>query len=223
VHEVTRGRRTVAAIVVGPVTESPLVFVKPGSYTSEEGKSKSAFTRGTLYFRHGAKSEPATSADLRAFIERRLETIRQDWLGGINRVISAPTGTEIVGIERTADAEGEPTRIRITTDADAPVYGQVSRDETHPYRQTELIKEVNKKLPGSKRINDYDSLSIRRAHNINAKTRPDFAYQPKFASCQYSDAFVDWIVEHYRKDSQFFEKARARYYELTQRGNGSSA
>ena len=36
----------------------PMVFVKPGTYDVGGGKQKTAFAQGTVYFRHGAKSEP---------------------------------------------------------------------------------------------------------------------------------------------------------------------
>ena len=135
----------------------------------------------------------------------------------IRRIISAPAGSEFIAIERAADPQGEPTRIRITDDPDAPVYGPISRDETHPYRQTELLEEANKKLPKGAQITSHDSLSVRRAHAIDETSRPDFVYQPKFGSPQYSDAFVDWMVTRHSRDNEFFEKARQRYYDLTQR------
>lgn len=213
VHEIRRANRKCAALIIGPAVEAPLVFVREGKYNDSQGKAKQAFARGAPYFRHGAKSEPGTSADLRAFIERRLDRIRETWLGGIRRVVEASGGSEIVAIQRTEDAKGE-TRIRITTDEDAPVYGRVSADDTHPYRQTELIDEVNRKLPEKTTVNAYDVLSVRRAHGIDEKTQPDFVHLPKFGAQQYSDAFVDWLVEQHRQDGQFFSKARDAYYRL---------
>jgi hypothetical protein len=61
IREVTRGGGSVATIVVGPAEEAPLTFVRPGTYPdpARAGRHKSAFGRG-VYFRHGAKSEPAT-------------------------------------------------------------------------------------------------------------------------------------------------------------------
>lgn len=32
---------------------------------------------------------------------------------------------------------------------------------------------------------------------------------------QYSDAFLDWLEERYRADSDFFERAKADYYQQT--------
>jgi len=219
VQEASRAGTKVAAIVIGPAIDAPLVFTKPGKYTDEQGKDKTAFVKGAVYFRHSSKSEPATSADLRAFIERRLEVVRKTWLEGVKTVVTAPHDAEIVAIQRSQERAGQGTRIRITTDEDAQVYGRIDPDVTHPYRQKELIEQVNQRLPGAKTINSRDILSIRRAHGIDEGTNPDFAHLPKFGGLQYSDAFVDWIVGEHRTDNAFFDKARARLYQLQHGGS----
>ena len=53
----TRRGYPVAAISVSPV-RIPIVFTAPGTYDVGGGKQKTAFSKGTVYFRHGAKSEP---------------------------------------------------------------------------------------------------------------------------------------------------------------------
>lgn len=215
VAAVTRSENRVAAIVVGPAEEAPLTFVRPGTYPDPQrpDRQKSAFGRG-VYVRHGAKSEPATREDLRVFINRRLNTIRDDWLGDIRQVMTAPEGAEIVAIERTENDEGERT-IRITTDENAPLYRLADWDVTHPYRQTELVPEVNGRLPDDVTFNSHDVLSVRRAHGIDEQTRPEFIHRPRFGWYQYSNAFVQWLIEQYDRDTEFFAKARTRYYELT--------
>jgi predicted HTH transcriptional regulator len=45
----------------------PLVFTRVGTYEVAHGRQKTVFSVGTVYFRHGAKSEPGTSEDLRMF------------------------------------------------------------------------------------------------------------------------------------------------------------
>lgn len=196
IGSVSRNRRPATAIVVGPAGEAPLTLAG----------------RGPL-IRHGAKNEPMTRADLRAFIDRRLKKVSKDWLGGIKRVMTAPSGSEIVAIQRTEDEQGERA-IRITTDENAPLYRAVDFDITHPYRQTELIPEVNRRLPHGVEINTHDLISVRRTHLIDHETQPDFVHRPRFGSNQYSDAFVDWLVEQCERDPAFFTKARERYHEL---------
>jgi hypothetical protein len=142
-----------------------------------------------------------------------LNLIRDDWLGGIRQVMTAPEGAEIVAIERSESDEGERA-IRITTDEDAPLYRLADWDVTHPYRQTELIPEVKGRLPDDVTFNGHDVVSVRRAHDIDEQTRPEFVHRPRFGWYQYSDAFVLWLIEQYERDTSFFAKARARYHEL---------
>src|SRR5262249_30282437 len=72
----------------------PMVFASTGNYESG-GKQKNAFHKGTVYFRHGAKSEPGTTDDLRAALEREMDRVRSSWLDGIQKVVTAPVGATI--------------------------------------------------------------------------------------------------------------------------------
>jgi hypothetical protein len=130
-------------------------------------------------------------------------------IGDIKRVITAPSGSEIVAIERSEDQLGERV-IRITTDAHAPLYRAIDFDVTHPYRQKELIEEVNSRLPEDKAVNAYEFQAIKRTYDID----PDFVHLPRFGTNQYSQAFVDWLVEGIDRDPGFVARARARYHEL---------
>jgi len=86
--------KPVATIVISRVP-IPMVFVQPGTYDVGNGKQKTAFGRGTIYFRHGAKSETAHPRDLRIVLERELERVRKSWLGNIRKVVSAPAGSRV--------------------------------------------------------------------------------------------------------------------------------
>lgn len=206
VHDITRGTTSATAIVVESVVGAPLVFTRQGR--TEAGV---AFNRGGLYFRHGAKSEPGTGDDVRDFILRQLDATRQQWLRNIRQVMHAPDGAEVAVIETAErDDEGRPTLIRLTTDPSAPLYGQLDPDRSHPYRQKEVITEVNRRLDG-RSVNAFDVLSVRRVHSITEDTRPEFVHVPKFGSPQYSDAFVDWLLEQDARDPEFFTKAKSGY------------
>lgn len=85
------------SIVVQSVS-IPIIFIKPGTYDLGGGKQKTAFGAGTVYFRHGAKSEPGNSDDLRRSFEKRLEVIRDTWLNNVRQVIEAPLGATIFTI-----------------------------------------------------------------------------------------------------------------------------
>jgi hypothetical protein len=94
-----RGQKLYALVVSG--ASSPHVFDRPGTYDIGGGKQKSAFGAGTVYFRHGAKSEPGTTEDLSASVDRALGRIRKQWIRGVRRVVQAPPGAEIVTVKRT--------------------------------------------------------------------------------------------------------------------------
>jgi len=207
VEPLSRNGRPSTAVVVEGVRNAPLVFTQTGRIGGEHV----AFVRGGLYFRHGAKSEAATGEDVRDFIRRQLEATRTQWLANIRQVMHAPDGAEVAVIETAErDEEGRPTLIRLTTDPHAPLYGQVDPDQSHPYRQKEVIREVNARL-GEGAVNAFDVLSVRRVHAISEATRPEFVHVPKFGSPQYSDAFVEWLVGEQERDPQFFEAAKASY------------
>src|SRR5262249_13595828 len=59
----SRGKDSVAVLFVDAV-RVPIIFTNPGTYDIGGGKQRTAFAKGTVYFRHGAKSEPGTSEDL---------------------------------------------------------------------------------------------------------------------------------------------------------------
>ncbi len=208
VERLTRGGRPATAVVVEEVRNTPLVFARQGRYREPEGAEHVAFVRGGLYFRHGAKSEPATGEDVRDFIRRQLEATRTQWLANIRQA------------ER--DEEGRPTLIRLTTDPHAPLYGQVDPDQSHPYRQKEVIREVNARL-GEGTVNQFDVLSVRRVHAVSEETRPEFVHVPKFGSPQYSDAFVDWLVAEQQRDPEFFQRAKATYLATRPRRRAASS
>jgi hypothetical protein len=194
VHEVARDGGVATAIVVEAVTEAPILIDQQA------------------YFRHGAKSKPATADDLRKFLERRLDLVKRQWLKSIREVLIAPEGAHVAVVETTErDEHGEPVLIRLSADPNAPVYGRLDPDRTHPYRQKEVVNEVNRRLLEGVEVKGYDILSVRRVHGISEEAQPDFTHVPKFGSPQYSDAFVDWLVEQHARDPEFFAKAKERY------------
>ncbi len=211
IHEGRRGRKKVAIIEVGAAPDAPIAFTRVGTYIPPgETKQKTAFSKGTVYFRHGAKSEPGTTDDLRAFMDRRLDGIRERWLGKVRQVVEAPDEARVAIVQATTSG-GVPTEIRLTDDPNALVYGKLDPDDTHPYRQTELIHEVNPQLPAGVEVNAHDILSVRRVYGITEDTHPQFTHEPRWTSAQYSQGFADWIVRQYSRDHDFFWKAKEKY------------
>lgn len=204
--EGTRASAQVAVISVGPA-QSPLIFARPGTYVLPDGKQKNAFSQGTLYVRHGAKSEPATTEDVSRLIERRLQEARREWMAGVRKVVTAPAGSRIqvlpAGVRQSSSADATP--IRITDNPSAPEYRLVDPDVTHPWRQKELIAEINKKLPDGKRLNQHHVRAVRQLYEIDSK--PEFYHKGKFSSPQYSAALYEWLLDQFTRDGQFFIKA----------------
>jgi hypothetical protein len=211
--------KEVCAIVV-KASDIPIVFMRVGTYEPEPGRQKTAFGQGTVYFRHGPKSEHCTSDDLRRFVERRVEAVRASWLDGISKVVEAPAGSRFAVLP-PATVEAGPAGVlplRLTDDSSAPAYYAVPIDRTHPFRQKEVIQEVNRRLTGSRQITAHDILCIRRVHRIHKDIT--FCYTQNFASPRYSGAFVDWIVRQHSEDVDFFAKAKAEYDKQKQQPAG---
>lgn len=134
----------IAVLYVG-ATNIPIVFTKPGNYQFESGKQRNVFSVGSVYFRHGAKSEPCTSDDLRKFLEREINRTKESWLKGIRQVVEAPEGSKvlIVPVNNTSDTESS-TPIRLVNDPEAPTLRIDEKDyfELYPMGYTQLIREL---------------------------------------------------------------------------------
>jgi hypothetical protein len=144
------GHPVVAVVIAGAAI--PLVFQKPGTYDIGERKQSSAFSVGTVYFRHGAKSEPGHADDLRKAIERRVEQARKNWVKGMRKIARAPVDSEVL-VVRASTVPGPssltaPT-IRVVSDRNAaPV--RLVRDAkrglatfVHEQVSEGLMEEVN--------------------------------------------------------------------------------
>lgn len=214
VHEAQKGADTIALLEVAAM-EVPIVFQEVGTYEGHAGKQKTAFSKRTVYFRHGAKSEPGTTTDLRNVIERRLKAIRAEWLDGVRKVVTAPQGSAVsifAGDVRESDEVGA-VPIRLVTDPEAPGYRLIDHDTTYPYRQKEFMGKINDMLPDGVNVSTYDILAVRRVHDIDRQ--PTYCHTPKFGSPQYSDSFATWIVASHKENNEFFAEARSKYHQGT--------
>ncbi|MFI5373834.1 MAG: RNA-binding domain-containing protein [Candidatus Rokuibacteriota bacterium] len=194
----------------------PMVFDRAGTYevALPDGKKKPkvAFNVGTLYFRHGAKSEPANSHDLKQVYERQRTADRKAFFTDIRMVSNKPKGARVqivTGSNLVEGGAGKVVSVRLSGDPRAPVVGVLDPDSTHPFRQTELLTELNKRLPERRReMTGYDAQSVRKVYGIDGK--PEYTHKSKFGSRQYSQAFIDWMVKESTKNGSFFSKARAK-------------
>jgi Putative DNA-binding domain/EC042_2821-lke REase len=211
--ECEKGGHKICAIMIQSC-RVPLVFTRVGTYEVAHGRQKTVFSVGTVYFRHGAKSEPGTSEDLRIFLERELALIKRSWLDGIAKVVEAPAGSRFAILPPETEPAGPSGALplRLTDDPTAPAYYAVPIDTTHPFRQKEVVREVNTKLAGRKTINAHDTLCIRRVYSVEKDIK--FCYTQNYATPRYSEAFVDWVVQKYEEDESFFNKTKQQFDQL---------
>jgi hypothetical protein len=215
-----RGRIQIAGIRVS-ASIVPLVFTADGQYLNEHGHERFAFRQGTVYFRHGSKSEPGTSDDLRAFVEREVERVRASWLKGIRQVVEAPPGA-VISVGSPIQA-ANPDRVRLVEDTDAQGVVVMDPNTTHPHRLREVVSEVNQRLADGTQISVHDILGFRRLHQTDSNR--SYYYKPKTGSGQYSEAFVQWIVGQIRSQRDFLVQLRQRHHQwiLTQNSRRQAA
>jgi hypothetical protein len=150
VRQLAKHTSKLVAFVI-PAVAVPLIFERPGTYDIGGGKQKTAFSVGTVYFRHGAKSEPGTSEDIRKIIERQLDHIRRSWLSGVRKIVQAPHGAHIVALHPTTKEAQQSlaTNVRAVNDPKAtPV--RLTRDSSiasgtfiHEEVSSALFDEIN--------------------------------------------------------------------------------
>jgi hypothetical protein len=205
---------TVAIFLIDP-PDYPLVFEKPGTYPVEGSKhQQTAFAQGTLFFRHGAKTESATTDDLRKFMQNRFKEIQDQLVKGMRRVSEAPRGSELTVVPTGGDfssMNGIP--LRITTNPNAPSAIAVDRHRICPYRQKEVISMLKERLLSDLVPSTHDFQAIVKVHDVVSNDA--LAWKPEFSSRQYSDALVEWVVERITENQQFAHEARVELYERT--------
>jgi hypothetical protein len=191
----------------------PLVFEKPGTYAVDKNRQETAFSRGTVYFRHGAKSEAGTTDDLRRFIEKRVREMQQQLVKGMRRVSEAPRGSELLVAPRgsVVTDHGNALAVRITSDKDARDAIQIDKNILFPYRRRELAERPKKELDKGLSLNTYDLQAINHVFDI---AEDEYLWwKPQFSSRQYGEAFVTWIVDKIAKNKDFLAKTRRKFRE----------
>jgi hypothetical protein len=123
---------------------------------------------------------------------------------------SGPKSIESMpGTKKVSSANLQP--VRIVTDPNAPVLQPQDVDRLYPWRQKDLLRELNNRL-GRRVLNSYDIQAIRRQHQLDE--RPDFVFNLPGAGRRYSPATADWIMDQYAHDSEFFHRARTADHEI---------
>lgn len=81
--------------------------------------------------------------------------------------------------------------------------------KSHPNRQKEVLQKVIAAVPGLT-IKQHDIQCAIKVHGV--KKRSEYFYQGRVKGSpgQYSQAFVDWLVQRYQRDGEFFAKAKTK-------------
>jgi hypothetical protein len=85
----------------------------------------------------------------------------------------------------------------MTLNPDAQGVIAVDRHEIFSYRQKAIIERLKRVLPAGVVLNN-DSQAINKVYKIAANN--NLSWQPDFSSRQYSEAFVEWIVDKVSKE-----------------------
>jgi hypothetical protein len=128
VMAVDKGACPLAAVLVHARTGGPIVFQKAAS---------PAFERGTVYFRHGARSEPATARDVERFVHREVERQRRAWRSNVRKAAAAPADARVLVVKPKTPAAPPIADVRVVDDPDAPVIGRA--DDALPVGATNKI------------------------------------------------------------------------------------
>jgi hypothetical protein len=146
---------------------------------------------------------------MQEFIGRAMRRVRAEWLRGIRRVMSQPADDSARGNSSSPPRTNDRTNlqpVRIVTDPDAPALQPQDVDRLYPWRQKDLVRELNARL-GRRLLNSYDIQAVRRQNHLD--DRPDFVFHLEGTGRRYSPAVAEWILEQNRRDPEFFRHARA--------------
>lgn len=210
IHELKKLGHSLLAIVVGAVA-LPIVFEKPGAYEDVSKRTKTAFNVGTIYFRHGAKSEPGNSNDIRTALERQLEAIRKVWLSGVRKVVQAPAGSQVVTVLPTGRVGNTAlsTTVRVVADSNAtPVI--LTRDRSkavgslvHEEVSEQIFEEINNVVDANRILAKgnnkfclgqpiYYRIYAEREHVAN--NHDNVAILLNSGMCEFYAPFLHWAV-----------------------------
>jgi hypothetical protein len=206
----------IATLRIGPVT-TPIIPTRPGTYEKDKksGKQDNVFSIGVVYVRHGAKSEPATSADLAKIIDRRVQQLRGEWLNGVKKVTTAPLGSQVVITKATPELPVDGSKeVRLVIDPQASPTGVPDFDKTHPYRMTELLKFIKTKITGVK-------VTVADVHTVlsadGKESDPAFTWKHDHGVRQYTNEFANWLVDQIQRDARYCIKAKSRLRRMNMR------
>jgi hypothetical protein len=205
--EIQRAEKDGKQVAVMKIEEvnPPLVFTKEGEYTdrTDPSRKKCAFHRGTIYYRHGTKTEPGDQNDIRESYDRFLERRRKK----VIEVLEAAPG---VKIEVLTHAPGK-TGVSATTDDRTERVARIKVEDYYIYALKDIVEKINAQIRG-KKINRYDIKILIKVYDLESNDM----YMKKISyygngSFRYSEEFLKWLLDEVKRDPSLFQKAREKY------------
>jgi hypothetical protein len=201
ISAIQKGGTRIAVVEVGSVP-IPIVFNKVGNYQGQNGKPKIAFQLGSVYFRHGAKSEPCTSDDLKSFLHREIEAVKQSWLGGIRKVVEAPENSQFLVIPPDTQTDfGQGFRPTDNPNAPEVRLNEAAALDMYPLTYRELTDELSRRYKNFVENRRYHEL--RKSLLANPRYARERFLNPRnpqsSKTCFYSRAILGEFDKHYKK------------------------
>jgi hypothetical protein len=186
----------------------PVPFKDPGQWEKPDKKQQTVFSRGQIYFRHGAKSEPATHDDMQRLHQRITEEARVKFVAEMQNVARLPDGytVQAVPANMTVSVPGVVTAVRVTNNPTAVEAIAVDKHKFYPDRLKETLAKLATRLPGGG-VGRYEIDCIRKVHRAEIESK-EYIWCPPRCSPLYRQDFVDWIVGRIEADPEFVTKAK---------------
>jgi hypothetical protein len=83
-------------------------------------------------------------------------------------------------------------------------------DKTHPYRQVDARNLLQQRLSLSVRPSAYEIEAVRRVYRVDRNSAWFYRSGVSPRTPQFSDTFVDWLVQQIQRDPLFLDKAKAK-------------
>jgi hypothetical protein len=134
------------------------------------------------------------------------------WLGGIKKWVQAPPGESVAVLSSAATPKIDAAVVhaKIASGSSGIPVMPANAAEIWPYRQVDLVRQINQQLGEAAIINAYDIQCVNKKLTV-LKSHPEFANKfHEHAAPQYSRKYADWIIEQFNKDNEFFKKTRAQ-------------
>ena len=200
---IKRKSKKCAVFLIGP-SVYPIIFGVQGNY-QKNNKQKTAFSKGAVYFRRGSKSQPGTFHELKRIIDNLIKKQQKEILKGMRKVVDVPIDHEVKILPKNIKISETGYPVKIARKGETPTSAALlDPDKTHPNRQKEVLHKLNTKL--KLKLNQHDFQCLKKMYKINENE--EFFYKSKFGASQYSQALIDWIIERYTSNKNFFKEAR---------------